>query len=169
MAQTESAEREQYLSFTLAGAPYAVAILRVREILQYAPPTRVPSVPAWIRGVMDLRGAVIPVVDLGLKLGLAETSITKRTSVLVVEADLSGERSTMGLLADAVSEVLELGPKDVEPPPAFGTPVPPEYLRGAVRTEDGFVLLLDLERALASELDARPGADAAAAAHEATP
>src|SRR5512136_2037277 len=118
MPATEPADRRQYLSFALAGSDYAVGILQVKEILQYETVTRVPSVPASIRGVINLRGSVVPVIDLAVKFGLASTPITNRTCVLIVEVAMEGERAVMGVLADSVREVLDLGPADVEPPPS---------------------------------------------------
>src|SRR5512147_2078629 len=101
MAAHELEERKQYLSFILAGSDYAVGILQVKEILQYEAITRVPSVPSAIRGVINLRGAVVPVVDLAIKFGLAPTEVTKRTCILIVEASLDGERTVVGIVADA--------------------------------------------------------------------
>ncbi|HEU4385445.1 MAG TPA: chemotaxis protein CheW [Anaeromyxobacteraceae bacterium] len=148
MAETE---KRQFLSFTMDGVDYAVGILQVREILQYEPVTRVPSVPRSVRGVINLRGAVVPVVDLSLKFGLPETPVSGRTCILIVEARLDGEPTVLGVLADSVSEVLELGPRDVEPPPAFGTRVTVDYLAGMGKVDGRFVLLLDLDRALSTD------------------
>ncbi len=144
-------EKRQFLSFTLDQVDYAVGILQVKEILQYEPVTRVPSVPRSVRGVINLRGSVVPVVDLSLKFGLPETSISGRTCILIVEARLEGEPTVLGVLADSVSEVLELGPGDVEPPPAFGARVRVDYLLGMGKVDGRFVLLLDLDRALSAD------------------
>jgi purine-binding chemotaxis protein CheW len=152
MSAQETSEVRQYLSFQLAGADCAVGILQVKEILQYETITRIPSVPACIRGVLNLRGAVVPVLDLAVKFGLPETALTKRTCILIVEAALGGERGVVGVMADAVREVLELTPADVEPPPSFGTQVRVDYLVGLGKAPGGFVLILDLDRViLASE------------------
>ena len=106
--QGATAERHQHLCFTLAGTDYAVGILQVKEILQYETTTRVPGVPAAVRGVINLRGSVVPVIDLALKFGLGETPVTKRTCILIVETLLGGERVVVGVMADEVREVLEL-------------------------------------------------------------
>lgn len=143
--------KHQFLSFTLDQVDYAVGILQVREILQYEPVTRVPSVPRSVRGVINLRGSVVPVVDLSLKFGLPETHISARTCILIVEARLDGEPSVLGILADSVSEVLELGDADIEPPPAFGTRVRVDYLAGMGKVDGRFVLLLDLDRVLSAD------------------
>jgi purine-binding chemotaxis protein CheW len=163
MSLPEAVERRQYLSFTLAGNDYAVAILQVKEIMQYETVTPVPAVPRSIRGVINLRGAVVPVVDLAVKFGLAAAPVTKRTCIVIVEASLEGERTVLGFVADAVREVLELGPQDVEPPPPFGTQVRAEHLLGMGKAGKGFVLLLDLDRVVSAgdvDLGAQfPGGD----------
>jgi purine-binding chemotaxis protein CheW len=148
---TPAGERRQYLRFGLAGTDYAVGILQVKEILQFETTTRVPGVPPSVRGVINLRGSVVPVLDLALKLGLPETAVTKRTCILIVETDVGGERAVMGVMADEVREVLELGPEDVEPPPSFGARVRVEFLQGMGKVEKGFALLLDLDRVLSAD------------------
>jgi purine-binding chemotaxis protein CheW len=144
-------DRHQFLSFALAGCDYGVPILHVKEILQYEAITRIPSVPRSVRGVINLRGAVVPVVDLALKFGLPETAATPRTCILIVEASLGGDRAVMGVLADAVIEVLELGEGDVEPPPPFGTGIRVDYLSGMAKLGKGFVMLLDVDRVLSAD------------------
>jgi purine-binding chemotaxis protein CheW len=152
MAETvEGADRSQYLSFSLGGAEYGVGILKVKEILQYETVTRVPSTPRSVRGVINLRGAVVPVVDLGAKFGLAETAITKLTCILIVEALLDGKPSVVGVMADAVQEVIELGPADVELPPSFGTQVRVDFLLGMGKVGKRFVLLLDIDRVISAD------------------
>ncbi len=150
MSTQEAAECGQYLSFSLAGNDYAVGILQVKEILQCETVTRVPSVPRSIRGVINLRGAVVPVLDLAVKFGLPETAVTKRACILIVEAVLAGERTVIGIMADAVREVLELGPEEIEPPPSFGTQVRVDFLVGMGKAGKGFVLLLDLDRVVSA-------------------
>jgi purine-binding chemotaxis protein CheW len=140
--------RSQHLAFGLAGVEYAIAILKVREILQYETVTPVPSTPASIRGVINLRGSVVPVVDLAVKFGLPPTTVTKRTCILVFEAVLDGFPTVLGLVTDSVTEVIELGPKDIEAPPSFGTGVHVDFLVGMGKVGRGFVLLLDLEKLL---------------------
>ena len=168
MKPREYEERKQFLSFTLAGGDYAVGILQVKEILQYETVTRVPSVPPSVRGVINLRGSVVPVIDLAVKFGLAPMPVTNRTCVLIVEADLEGEKAVMGVLADSVREVLELGPADVEPPPTFGTAIRVEFITGMAKVGKGFVLLLDLDEVIsarekAAALELSPGEPAAPA------
>ncbi len=154
MAEATEGIAPQFLSFTIAGTDYGLPILKVREILQYEEPTRVPGAPGSVRGVINVRGAVVPVLDLAVKFGRRETKPTNRTCILVVEAQAGGERLTLGVLADAVSEVLDLPPDAVEPPPAFGTGIRLDYLTGMGKVGKGFVLLLDVDRVVsASEAD----------------
>ena len=141
----------QYLGFTLAGETYAIELLRIREIIEHVPITRVPGMPSSVLGVINLRGRVVPVVDLAVKMGLGPRPITRWTCFVIVEAVMDGERTSLGLLADSVSEVLDLGPDDIEPPPAFGTRVSMDYLRGLGRQEQRFILLLDLDRLLSTQ------------------
>jgi len=150
-AASEVARPAQYLGFSLAGETYAIELLRIREIIEHVPITRVPGMPPVVLGVINLRGRVVPVVDLAVKMGLGARPITRWTCFVIVEALLDGERTTLGLLADSVSEVLDLGPDDIEPPPAFGTRAPVDYLRGLGRQEQRFILLLDLDRVLSAE------------------
>src|SRR5512138_667442 len=165
MQENVETRAPQYLSFDVAGTGYGLPILAVKEILQYEEPTRVPGAPASVRGVINVRGAVVPVLDLAVKFGKPETSPTKRTCILVVEAKSAAERLTVGVLADAVSEVLDLPADEVEPPPAFGTGVRLDYLTGMGKVGKGFVLLLDVDRVVsASEADLAAQA-AVAASH----
>jgi len=150
-SQTVVADGTQYLGFHVAEEEYAIGILRVREILEFDTVTRVPTTPPSIRGVINLRGRVVPVVDLAVKLGLPESPITKRTCVVVVEVDLEGERTVMGVLADAVSQVLDLPPSEIEPPPAFGPRVRVDCLLGMGRAGKKFVLLLDIDKLLSTD------------------
>lgn len=168
MATHELEEHRQFLSFTLADSDYAVGILQVKEILQYDTVTKVPSVPASVRGVINLRGSVVPVIDLAVKFGLSPMPVTKRTCVLIVEASLEGERTVMGVLADQVKEVLDLNAEDIQPPPTFGTQVKVEFITGMAKEGKGFVLLLDLDRVISAR-EKSAALDLAAAAEPAGP
>ncbi|AEI67561.1 CheW protein [Corallococcus macrosporus] len=149
----DKSARSNYLSFMLAGEEYGVGILRVREIIEHRPITRVPGMPAAVQGVINLRGSVVPVVDLAVKFGLPPRPITRWTCFVIVEVTLDGQQTAIGLLTDAVSEVLKLGPEDIEVPPAFGTRVRLDFLLGMGRHDDKFIMLLDLDRLLSvSEL-----------------
>jgi purine-binding chemotaxis protein CheW len=138
----------QFLSFRSGGEACAVALPRVREIVRYEKLTRVPRAPACLRGVLNLRGSVVPVVDLAVGLGLPEAPVSPHTCILIAEVAIEGEPTIAGLVADEVSQVLELTPQQIEPPPSFGTRVPAAMLRGMARVEGGFVVLLDLDRLL---------------------
>jgi len=141
-------EQPQYLTFGIGDDAYAVGILRVREILQYPKVTHVPQTPPWIRGVMNVRGSVIPVVDLGAKFGLGESPVIRTTCVVLVEAELEGESTVMGVMADKVNQVVELGESQVEPPPAFGTRVRPDCLLGIAPVAGQLACVLDIDRVL---------------------
>ncbi|ATB32906.1 chemotaxis protein CheW [Melittangium boletus] len=149
----ESSAATQYLSFILAGQEYALGILRVKEIIEYDTVTPVPGAPVWVRGVFNLRGSVVPVVDLTIKLGLPPATLTRRSCIVVVEVRLGGEEIVLGLLADAIGQVIDLGPEDVAAPPAFGTPVHADYLvgMGRVAASRHFVLLLDIDKVLSTQ------------------
>jgi chemotaxis signal transduction protein len=138
----------QYLSFTVAGIEYGVPILKVKEILQYEVPTRVPGTPPSIRGVVNVRGAAVPIVDLGVKFGNGEVPPTKLTCVLVVEVRADAAHLVLGVLADAVNEVVDLRPEDVDEPPTFGAGIRVDYLVGVGKAGTRFILLVDIDRVL---------------------
>jgi purine-binding chemotaxis protein CheW len=142
-------EPEQYLTFMLAQEQFAIGILAIREIIEYHGVTEVPMMPPCVRGVINLRGAVVPVIDLPARFGRASSEATKRTCVVIVEADAGGgERQVMGLVVDAVNEVLDIAPADIEPPPAFGARIRSDFIQGVGKVRGKFVLLLDVDRAL---------------------
>jgi purine-binding chemotaxis protein CheW len=140
----------QHLTFSVHGEEYAVEILRVREVVGALPLTRVPTTPESIRGVVNLRGAVVPVVDLGLRFGLAELTMTPRTCIVLVDVVEDGEPTSMGLLVDQVNQVIELSPEAIEEVPAFGVHVRLDFLRGMGPVGERFVMLLDVDRVLSS-------------------
>jgi purine-binding chemotaxis protein CheW len=139
----------QYLTFLMRGEEYAVGILRVREIIEYETITRVPATPPHVRGVINLRGAVLPVVDLAAKFGHGLTAPTRTTCIVVVETRVDeDELLTVGILADAVSEVVDIPADAIEPPPSFGTHVRIDFLTGMGKLDGHLVLVLDLDRVL---------------------
>jgi purine-binding chemotaxis protein CheW len=140
--------KEQYLTFIIRGEEYAVGILRVKEIIEYETVTRVPAVPVHVRGVINLRGAVLPVVDLAAKFGGDESAPSKTTCIVVVETRLHDEMVVAGLMADAVSEVVDLAADQIEPPPPFGTGVRVDFLTGMGKLDGRLVLILDIDRVL---------------------
>ena len=143
----------QLLTFVLAGDEYAVDILRVREIIRYTTPTRVPGMPASVRGLINLRGRVVPVIDLAVRFGLSETVITERTSIVMVETTSPDGEVVIGIVTDTVTAVFELTPDQVQPPPSFGTSVAAEFLDGMAETGDQkFAMVLNIDRVLASDM-----------------
>lgn len=157
----EATDLSQFLTFSVAEEEYGISVLTVREILEYDTVTRVPRTPAFIRGVINLRGRVVPVVDLAVRFGLPASPVTNRSCVVIVEVQVQGEPVVMGLIADAVNQVIELGPEDIEPPPSFGTRVDVAYLKGMGRADKRFVLLLEIDRVLsASEAEEVAGVGA---------
>jgi len=140
----------QYLTFRVAEDDYAVGVLQVHEIIEYSDTiTRVPNAPPAVRGVLNLRGRVVPVIDLALKFGLGATIPSRRTCVIIVELRTGNDLLVMGLLADAVDQVIDLTPADIQAPPAFGARVRIEFLDGLGAVADRFVMLLNLEHLLA--------------------
>jgi purine-binding chemotaxis protein CheW len=141
-------DRNQYLTFQLAGEEYAVGILRVKEIIVYGPLTRVPQAPPALRGVINLRGSVVPVIDLAVKFGLPASPLTNRTCIVILEVDLDGEPTVIGIVTDAVDQVIELLDDDILPVPAFGTQARMDFLRGMGKAGAKFVLILEIEKVL---------------------
>jgi len=151
MEEPAEVSDRQFLTFHLAGEEYAIEIFRVREIIEYGVVTHVPLTPPWIRGVINLRGGVVPVLDLALRFGLPVAEVTPRTCIVVVETEFGGVETPMGIVADSVSQVMELRTQDIEPPPPFGARIRLEFLLGMARTEKKFALLLDIDRILSSD------------------
>ncbi len=143
--------RTQYLAFLVGPDEYATPILKVREIIAFGETTRVPATPPWIRGVVNLRGQVLPVIDLAVKFGLPATTVAMRTCVVVFDLEMDGQPAVVGALVDAVSQVLELSEAEIEPPPSFGTQIRVDYLSGATLSAGRFVLLLDTDRVLRAD------------------
>jgi purine-binding chemotaxis protein CheW len=150
---TSSTDRnvQQYLTFMIAGEEYAVSLLKVREIIEYDTVTEVPRTPEWIRGVINLRGSVVPVIDLAVKLRQAPSVAGKLTCIVISEVECEGEATVMGIMADSVRQVIDLNPQDVEPPPTFGTRVKVDYLLGMARSGKKFCLILDTEKVLSTD------------------
>ena len=140
----------QYLTFYVAGEEYAVTILKVTEIIECVTLTHVPGTPSWIRGVLNLRGAVVPVVDLAVKFGLGPTGLTRRTCVVMIELEHDGDRLVLGVMADSVHQVVELGADQIQPPPSFGPKVRVDCIQWMGASGDAFVVLLDIDRVLSS-------------------
>ena len=149
-AIVEAKNQTQYFTFFLAGQEYAIGILKVKEIIEYCELTRVPKTPRHIRGVINLRGSVVPVVDLAVKFGMPECTVTNWTCIIIVEVDVEGEETVMGVIADSVNQVVDLMPDDIEPTPDFGTQVRVDHLLGMAKTGKKFVMILDIDRVLST-------------------
>jgi len=150
-ATKEVVEQKQYLTFLLANEEYAIGILKVKEIIEYDTVTTVPKTPKWVRGVINLRGAVVPVVDLAIKFGLELKPVTKTTCIVIVETQFESQNTTIGILVDAVSQVMELATEDLQPVPEFGTRVKVDYLLGMAQLGKKFALLLDVDKVLSTD------------------
>lgn len=141
----------QFLTFFVGGEEYAVNILKVKEIVQYETLTTVPNTAPWIRGVTNLRGNVVPVIDLAVKFGLPASKVSKLSCIVITEVSYQGDQLTLGVMADAVSQVLEFSQTDVEPPPPFGTRVKVEFLLGMGVMGKKFCLILDIDKVLSAD------------------
>lgn len=150
-ATKEAVEQQQYLSFLLASEECAIDILKVREIIEYDAVTTVPKMAPWVRGVINLRGAVVPVVNLAAKFGMEQKPISKTTCIVIVDTQFENQETTVGLIVDAVSQVMELSADDVQPVPDFGTRVKMDYLIGMAQSGRKFALLLDVDKVLTTE------------------
>ena len=144
-------EHSQYLTFVVDGETYGIGILVIKEILEYGAITRVPMMPHTIRGVINLRGSVVPVIDLAARFGSASTEATKRSCVVIVELEHDGAQQVVGVLVDNVNEVLEIAPQDVEPSPSFGAKIRTDFIAGMARVEHLFVILLDVAHVLSMD------------------
>lgn len=149
----------QYLTFRLDEEMFAVDIEKVREVLEFTVVTKVPRTPDYMRGVINLRGNVVPIVDMRMKLGLGATPKTVNTCVVITEVEISGEKVVVGALADSVQEVVELGAEQIVPPPRMGMRVDTAVIRGMGKRDEKFVIILDVDRIFS--LDEVRAADAA--------
>jgi len=137
----------QYLTFTLGEEVFAMDIRTVREIIQYGPMTTVPLMPSFVRGVINLRGAVVPVIDLQARFGRPAAEVSKKTCIVIFDSVREGERVELGLMVDAVSEVIEIAPGQIEPPPNFGTAVRRDFILGMGKVNGRFVIVLEPDKA----------------------
>ena len=146
MSLTGIIETTQYLTFKLDSEIFALDISKVREVLDFTSITRVPRTPDFMRGVINLRGTVVPVVDMKLKLGMSSTEKTINTCIIIVELELDGDIVVLGALADSVQEVIDLEPDNIEPPPRIGTGLNIEFIRGMGKRDDSFIIILDIDK-----------------------
>jgi len=139
---------QQYLTFLLGGEMFAVGILNVKEIIEYGNVTEIPMMPPFIRGVINLRGSVVPVIDLSARFGHARSAVGKRSCIVIVEVAEDDLRHDIGIMVDAVSEVLEIPGSEIEPPPAFGAKIRADFIHGMGKVAGKFVILLNIDRVL---------------------
>ncbi|MBI5656074.1 MAG: chemotaxis protein CheW [Geobacter sp.] len=139
-------ETVQYLTFKLDDETFAVDVAKVREILDFSTVTKVPQTPDFMRGVINLRGSVVPVVDMRLKFGMSETEKTVDTCIIVMEITLDNETAVVGALADSVQEVLELEPENIEPAPRIGTKLNTDFLIGMGKQNETFIMILNIDK-----------------------
>jgi purine-binding chemotaxis protein CheW len=145
----------KYLTFTLADEEYGIGILKIKEIIGMMPITPVPQTPGFVKGVINLRGKVIPVVDLRLRFGMEEIDYTERTCIIVVEIAGTGTTVQIGIVVDSVSEVLNIKGDEIEDTPTFGTKLNTDYILGMAKMEGGVKILLDIDQVLgAGEMEA---------------
>ncbi|QKS28751.1 chemotaxis protein CheW [Accumulibacter sp.] len=149
--QTAADAPQQYLTFLLGGEMFAVGILNVKEIIEYGNLTEIPMMPPFIRGVINLRGSVVPVIDLAARFGHAQSQVGKRTCIVIVEVTENDLRHDIGIMVDAVSEVLEIPGSDIEPPPSFGARIRADFIFGMGNVGGKFVILLSINRVLSVE------------------
>ncbi len=138
----------QFLTFWLGPEVFGVDIRTVREIIQCGPMATVPLMPNFVRGVINLRGAVVPVVDLNVRFGRPSAELNKKSCIVIFDAVRNGERVELGVLVDAVSEVIKIAPTDIEPPPDFGSAVRRDFIRAIAKVGQRFIILLEPDRAL---------------------
>jgi purine-binding chemotaxis protein CheW len=148
---SEVKEASQYLTFKLDQEVFALDITQVREVLDLTDVTRVPRMPEFMRGVINLRGGVVPVVDLRLKFDMTVTEKTVDTCIIIMEITLDGETTLLGALADSVQEVINLEPEQIEPPPKIGTRLESEFIKGMGKKNDEFIIILDIDRVFLAE------------------
>ncbi len=151
MSVTSITDIRQYLTFQLSEEVFAIDVSHVREILEFTTVTKVPKTPDYMRGVINLRGSVVPVLDMRLKFGMSMTEKTVDTCIIVVEVSFEGENTIIGALVDSVQEVFELEPDQIEPAPKIGTQLKTEFIKGMGKKDDRFIIMLDIDKVFSSE------------------
>jgi purine-binding chemotaxis protein CheW len=145
---TGGGDTHQYLTFNLGSEMFAVGILNVKEIIEYGNLTEIPMMPSFIRGVINLRGAVVPVVDLAARFGHQASEVQRRTCIVIVEVRQDDAKHDIGIMVDAVSEVLEIPVSEIEPPPSFGAKIRADFIAGMGKVAGKFVIILQIDRVL---------------------
>ena len=139
---------QQYLTFSVTGEFFGVAIVSIKEIIEYRATTEVPMMPEFMRGIINLRGRVVPVIDLAVRFGRPRAAVTARSCIVIVEAQQNGEQHDLGVVVDAVSAVADIADADIEPPPSFGARLRSEFITGMGKINEKFVILLDVSKVL---------------------
>jgi purine-binding chemotaxis protein CheW len=148
LGQTKPDPSLQYLTYSVGDEVFAMDIRSVREIIQYGAMTVVPLMPEFVRGVINLRGAVVPVIDLQSRFGRSKALVGKKTCIVIFDASTEGEKLELGLMVDAVSEVIDIRESQIEPAPQFGATIRRDFIRGMAKVDGGFIVILEPERAL---------------------
>jgi purine-binding chemotaxis protein CheW len=151
MASPTISETTQYLTFKLEDEVFALGISQVREVLDYTTVTRIPEMPDFMLGVINLRGSVVPVVDMRLKFGMERTEQKVNTCIIIVEIDLDGDTTILGALADSVQEVMDLDPDQVEPSPRIGMRFKSKFIKGMGKRDNQFIIILDINRVFSAD------------------
>ncbi len=151
MSIAETTEATQHLTFKLDSEEFAVDISKVREVLEYTTVTKVPQTPEFMKGVINLRGHVVPVVDLRLKFGMTEAEKTVNTCIIIVEVSVDEEIVVLGALADSVQEVFDFEADQIEPAPKIGTRLNTEFIQGMGKRDDQFIMILDIDKVFSSD------------------
>jgi len=146
MSVASITETSQYLTFELEEEVFALDIAKVREVLDFTAVTKVPQTPEFMLGVINLRGSVVPVVDMRLKFGMSRTETTVNTCIIIVEIEIDGETTVLGALADSVQEVMDLDPDQIEPPPRIGTRLNTKFIKGMGKRDSEFIIILDIDK-----------------------
>ena len=144
-------EQDQHLTFDLSGEELAVPVLNIREIIRYGKLTRMPMVPEFIEGVINLRGNVVPVINLSSKFGLKKNDADKRTCIIIMEVEMNGDNVIMGVVVDKVLQVIAIPDANIEPSPTLGANIQTNFIKGMARIEDGFIVILNISRVLSAE------------------
>ncbi|WMW80376.1 chemotaxis protein CheW [Undibacterium cyanobacteriorum] len=146
-------ETGQYLTFMLGGETFALGILNIREIIQFGDLTEVPMMPKFVRGVINLRGRVVPVVDLAARFNRTSAQVSRRTSIIIIELEQEDPADTqsIGIVVDAVNEVIDINAADIEPPPSFGAKIRPDFISGMAKKDGRFIIVLNLENVLSMD------------------
>ncbi len=144
-------ETTQCLTFKLEDEVFALDISKVREVLDFTTVTKVPRTPEFMRGVINLRGNVVPVVDMRLKFGMPKTEKTVNTCIIIVEISIEGETAVLGALADSVQEVIDLEPDQIEPAPRIGTRVRTDFIKGMGKRDNHFIMILDIDKVFSAD------------------